>query len=297
MWFDETRELLGSVLRITFEYDDVSVARKLLDRCWGHIDAFQKKYSRFLSGTVLEQMNARIGEWQMIDRETFGHLQRVRALEEHYPLGFSLAVKSALERLGYDSRYVFEKGSGPVDGFPGSDFLLRESHEVFLHYPIEFGGFGKGYALDMAVETLKNECRNMCLDFGGDLYAKGINEKGERWRMVVESPFRVDEAIGVVELDDLFLATSNTLKRRWGSRSEHHHLIDPRTGEPANYWVGASVLAASGMEADFLATALFCTKIEDIDLASNSLSDSHFMLVDPRGKIFQHDFSVVLFSE
>ena len=108
--------------------------------------------------------------------------------------------------------------------------------------------------------------------------------------MIIESPFRVDEAIGAVELDDLFLTTSNTLKRRWGSRREYHHLIDPRTGESANYWVGTSVLASSGMEADFLATALFCTKIEDIDAASISLSGGHFMLVDPAGEIFRHDF-------
>lgn len=297
MWFDETRELLGSVLRITFEHDDVSVARKLMDRCWEQIDSFQKKYSRFLSGTVLEQMNARTGEWQMVDSETFGHLQRVRALEERYPLGFSLAVKGALERMGYDSGYAFEEGDESAEGISGSDFLLREPHEVFIRYPIEFGGFGKGYALDMAVDVLKNESKNMCLDFGGDLYAKGVNEKGERWKMIIESPFRVDEAIGVIELDGLFLTTSNTLKRRWGSRGEHHHLIDPRTGESANYWVGASVLASSGMEADFLATALFCTNIEDIDSASESLSESHFMLVDPGGKIFQHDFSVVLFSK
>lgn len=294
MWFDENRTLLGSVLRVTFEHSDQLIGLNLLSVCWERIDAFEKKYSRFLTDTILEKMNSRVGEWQPVDAETFGHLQRVRDLEDRYPLGFSLSVKSALERMGYDSHYSFN-GSVEAGSVDSRDFLLRDG-EVFLYGPIEFGGFGKGYALDMVVEVLKNECSNICLDFGGDLYAKGVNEKEEKWIMAIENPFQADEAIGTVELDGLFLTTSNTLKRRWGQEGEFHHLIDPRKGTSANYWSGVSVLAKSGMEADFLATALFCTDEAEMNLASKSLAGSHFLLVDPAGRIFQSNFPVVLFS-
>lgn len=300
MWFDEKKSSLGSVLRVTFEHPDQLIGTKLLLTCWERIDAFEKKYSRFLPGNMLENMNVKIGEWQSVDAETFGHLRRVRDLEDRYALGFSLAVKGILERLGYDSSYSFQvqrgKNNKKADEVIARDFLLRNG-EVFIDNPIEFGGFGKGYALDMVVEVLGAECQNICLDFGGDLYVKGVNEKGEKWKMIIESPFHVDEAIGTVDLDGLFLTTSNTLKRRWGANGKYHHLIDPATGTSANYWTGVSVLADSGMEADFLATALFCTSADGIDVASNSLLGSHFLLVDRGGKIYQHDFPCVLFSE
>lgn len=295
MWFDETRSLLGSVLRVTFECSDQFIGSGLMSACWERIGVFERKYSRFLKDTLLEKMNSRVGEWQSIDEETFGHFQRVRDLEDTYPLGFSLAVKGALERIGYDSNYTFEEKERVINRDASRDFLLRDG-EVFLYHPVEFGGFGKGYALDMVVEVLKNECQNICLDFGGDLYAKGLNEKGERWRVVIESPFMADEAIGIVELDGLFLTTSNTLKRRWGTKGEYHHLIDPITGIPANYWVGVSVLATSGMEADFLATALFCTSLDRINLASEALSKRSFLLIDPQGQLRQSNFPIVLFS-
>lgn len=299
MWFDEKKSLLGSVLRVTFEHSDQSIGTKLLLTCWERIDAFEKKYSRFLPGNMLENINRNVGEWQSVDAETFGHLQRVRDLEDRFPLGFSLAVKGALERLGYNSNYSFQVQMGEntkkANEVIVRDFLLRPG-EIFIDNSIEFGGFGKGYALDMVVEVLGAQCQNICLDFGGDLYAKGANEKGEKWKMVIESPFRIDEAIGTVELDGSFLTTSNTLKRRWGSNGEYHHLIDPAKGTSANYWTGVSVLAPSGMEADFLATALFCTGADGINVALESLSDSHFLCIDPGGKIYQHDIPCVLFS-
>lgn len=298
MWFDETRELLGSQLRITFEHSDYFVARSLLDSSWERIGDFQKKYSRFLSGNVLEKINERIGEWQRIDVETFGHFRRVRDLEDRYPLNFSLAVKTVLERMGYDSNYSFREKDGVGDGRDcAQDFLLRGEDEVFLYAPVEFGGFGKGYALDMVVAILKHECRNICLDFGGDLYAKGLNEKGEAWKMALESPFVLDEAIGLVELNGAFLAGSNTLKRRWGREGKYHHLVDPKTVRSADYWAGVFVMAHSGMEADFLATALFCADANTVSTASKNLSESLFLLVDLHGGIHNHDFPGVLFSE
>ncbi len=296
MWFDETRILLGSELRITFECNNEFDGDRLLLTCWKKISQFEKRYSRFLLGNVLEDINTRVGEWQTVDDETFEHLNRVRVLEEKYPFGFSLAVKGALERMGYDAHYSFVgKGIEAGDG-ETRDFLLRDHGEVFIFQPLEFGGFGKGYALDMVVQILDDECHNMCLDFGGDLYARGVNQEGKKWVMVIESPFKDDEVIGTIVLDGMFLATSGTRKRRWGANNEYHHLIDPIKGTSANYWAGVSVLSSSGMEADFLATALFCTDADGIDMASESLSDSHFLLIDSGGKIYQHDFSAVLFQ-
>jgi thiamine biosynthesis lipoprotein ApbE len=51
-----------------------------------------------------------------------------------------------------------------------------------------------------------------------------------RWNIGLESPFASDEVIGTIILDDLFLACSAGTKRKWGN---HHHLIDPHTGESA----------------------------------------------------------------
>ena len=48
--------------------------------------------------------------------------------------------------------------------------------------------------------------------------------------MGLESPSASDDVIGIISLEDHFLACSAGTRRAWGA---HHHLIDPHTGESA----------------------------------------------------------------
>lgn len=50
------------------------------------------------------------------------------------------------------------------------------------------------------------------------------------WTVGLESPFAADEVIGTIILDNQFLACSAGTRRKWAN---HHHLIDPHTGESA----------------------------------------------------------------
>ena len=70
------------------------------------------------------------------------------------------------------------------------------------------------------------------INFGGDIYGSG------GWNIGLESPFASDEVIGTIVLDNHFLACSAPTKRKWGN---HHHLIDPHTGESAREVVASYV--------------------------------------------------------
>lgn len=300
VWLDQSREFLGSHLRITFSCSDSSAGARLLEQCWSEIEKFHLKYSRFLTGNVLEQINAHLGVWQKVDDETFSHLRVIETLQRRYPLHFSLAVKKALEKIGYDSTYTFRpiddvSAGDTLENPPAGSVILRDPCDLFIADPIELGGFGKGYALDLCAGILRDTCPDVCLDFGGDLYAQGRNPSGEPWKMVLESPLVLGEAIGSVILDGLFLTASGTLRRRWGSSGELHHLIDPHRGRPADYWAGTFVLANSGLKADFLATGLFCTDTASLDRCADQLADTHFLLVGKDGSAQNHDFSCELF--
>src|SRR6185369_5978618 len=135
MWFDETKELLGSHLRVTFEDEQIR-GEQLLNSIWEKLQTFQRKYSRFISGNYLEKINNRLGEWQDIDEETYGYIDHVLDLQERFGLNFSLAVKKQLEHLGYDSKYSFEAAPerlGPLAG----KVLLQEPNQLFISDPIE----------------------------------------------------------------------------------------------------------------------------------------------------------------
>lgn len=138
-------------------------------RAWSLISVFEQQYSRFIEGNQLSCINAYIGRRQRISPDLYALLRRAESIR-HRGLRYSLGVKNALESLGYgnDSRAYFTPHRRA--------YRLRSPNRLLLNVPIELGGFGKGHALDMVSALIPRSIRDVCLDFGGDLYARGLSE-------------------------------------------------------------------------------------------------------------------------
>ena len=110
-------------------------------------------------------------------------------------------------------------------------------------------GLVKGWSLDRALEVLKRSGSTAALlNAGGDLVAFGSPAPGARWRIGVRHPWMADALACVVRLDAA-IATSGPYERG-------PHLIDPRTGRPAQTVASATVTGANLAMCDALATAL-----------------------------------------
>jgi FAD:protein FMN transferase len=119
---------------------------------------------------------------------------------------------------------------------------------------VDSGGVGKGLAADQAGEALTGFA-SFCVDCGGDMLIGGT--AGLPRAVFVEDPLGGDQ-VCEFELTAGAVATSGVTRRAWlgtdGSR--RHHLIDPRTGEPARTGVvQVTALAPTATEAETLAKA------------------------------------------
>lgn len=127
-------------------------------------------------------------------------------------------------------------------------------------------GIAKGHALDMAADALAAEGhRDILIELGGEIIARGRHPQGRAWRLAVERPDPAHPGIQrVVAPADGALATSgDTVNAYTVAGRRYHHIIDPRTSEPATGLASVSVVAASGLEADAWATALMAMGPED----------------------------------
>ncbi len=119
---------------------------------------------------------------------------------------------------------------------------------------LDLGGIGKGWTVDRVARSL---CafHSYAIDAGGDLYAAGAQADGSPWTVGVEDPFRPDRDLMVLTVRDRALATSTVGRRRWSLAGQvRHHLIDPRTGRPADSGVASvTVIAGSVALAEVLA--------------------------------------------
>lgn len=124
---------------------------------------------------------------------------------------------------------------------------------------VGLGGLAKGWALDTAARALRAlGFRDFLLQAGGDLYAAGTRG-GAPWRVDVRDPRggRLD-TIASVQVSDRAFSTSGDYERFFEKDGRReHHLIDPRTCEPARASRAVSVLAPSAVDAEILGKALF----------------------------------------
>ncbi len=247
-------------------------------------------YSRFIDDNALSHLNAQLGERVVLEEEFFELLAFGERLRVRTEGAFDLSVKSILEGWGYDADYSF------AENMPGEvgRMELGEGRRVRLSAPVELGGLGKGYAIDRMANVL-SAADGVCINAGGDLFVRGHGGEGEPWRIVFEHPVDPTLAIGDVKLyGPLALAASSPSRRRWGKR---HHLVDPRTGEPAQNMLGVYTQAPSALLADAYSTALFVLGFERaVELIPSLPVEA--MLVGPAGQVFQSaGFKGDLFAE
>ena len=120
------------------------------------------------------------------------------------------------------------------------------------------GALGKGFALDAAARLLRDRgVAAALLDFGGQLLAIGAPPGADGWEVGLAHPLRRDEAAFPIRLKDASLSTSGNSQRSVRVAGlALGHVVDPRTGRPLTTTGSASVIAATGAEADALSTAL-----------------------------------------
>lgn len=277
-----TRQLLGSIFEVTLilpSMQERSRAHPILEQAFGQAKAFEERYSRFHEGNILAALNARVGEWVEVSEELYALLKFGVRLSEETGGAFNLTVKSILEGWGYDAHYSLNEG---LPGQTGVIELQDSPCRVYATAPLELGGLGKGYILDRIVESLKG-FSNFCVNAGGDLWAQGVNERGEPWKALFEHPTDPTQAIGWVEVDGFALACSSPSRRRWRNR---HHLVDARVKAPANAMLAVYTQTKTGFLADAYSTALFVMGFEAARSAVERFP-VQAMLVSPRGEIYR----------
>ncbi len=125
---------------------------------------------------------------------------------------------------------------------------------------INLSAIAKGYGIDAVAETLaETGIENYLVEIGGDVVAKGENDKGESWRIGVEKPKAGSQDLQlIVPLDNRGMATSGDYKNFFEQDGvRYSHIIDPTTGRPiTHHTTSVTVLAENAMMADAWATAM-----------------------------------------
>lgn len=223
--------------------------------------------SRFLPDSELSSLNSSAGTPFHASPTLFAVVSEALSAARATDGIFDPTVLGALLEAGYDRSFELIQedtaGQRMAADLPPSQPCRWQQIEMdprrrAITLPkgcgLDLGGIGKGWTVDRAVDSLRL-FPDFAVDAGGDLYAAGTQPDGSSWSVGVEDPFHPDRDLLVLEVADRAVATSTVSHRRWQKNGrQQHHLIDPRTGRPAESGVvAATVLADSVAQAELLA--------------------------------------------
>jgi thiamine biosynthesis lipoprotein len=128
---------------------------------------------------------------------------------------------------------------------------------------INLGSIGKGYAIDRAIDVIRSHWwPTPALVHGGrsSLFALGSppGQLGGRWEIALRNPFEPDAPLGVIRLRNRAIGTSGSSFQQFVIEGKlYGHIIDPRSGQPAQGPASVTVLAPTAADADALSTAFY----------------------------------------
>ena len=259
---------LGTGVRLIVHRGDLAAARAAVERVLDEVD---RTYSRFRPDSELMALNAAAGRTvrvsPLLARAIAG------ALEAAGRSGGAVdpTVGRALRIIGYDGDFDAIAGTtrplelrlAPV---PGHTTVSLDERQRTVRVPagveLDLGSTGKGLAADLAAEaarTAAGDGAGVLVGLGGDIATAGAAPAGG-WRVLATDDSRTedDEGGDVIAIEAGAVATSSTTVRRWHATdgTTIHHIIDPRTGLPAETpWRTATVVAATCEAANGASTA------------------------------------------
>lgn len=155
------------------------------------------------------------------------------------------------------------------------DVIIDEEEQtVYLADPemsLDVGAVAKGYSAQLAKdEAVSAGLESAVINAGGNVLTVGAPEDGtrERWGIGIQDPKKtvdgVTNILDTVFLNDKSVVSSGHYQRYYEVDGKvYHHIIDPKTLFPAEYFAAVSVIYADSGTADYLSTAIFIAPYEE----------------------------------
>lgn len=260
------------------------------------LDALEEQLSFFRQHSEISRIN-RLASSQAVcvERWLFDLLQLAVSLYETTEGAFDVTAGPLSEIWGFCRR------EGRLPGEPeirealqrvGSCWLDLDASASTIRFGrqgmgINLGAIGKGYALDRCAEVLRQRGIEGYLIHGGQSSILGRGDRhaagnAQGWRVALRHPLKPDQRLAEIWLRDRALGTSGAGNQFFYFRGRRYgHILDPRTGRPAEELLSATALAPTAAQADALATAFFVMGAERTRAYCRARGDLAALLVVP----------------
>lgn len=261
------------------------------------IEESERRFTRFSPQSELSQLNRSAGTWFRASTD----LLTVVLLAQHYveQTGglFDPSILPDLQRIGYDRTMDLIRAQGvfslPEPGLRRQvtfDGVVIRPEEALICLPqgmsLDLGGIAKGWIAEQAALIMAEYTPVCGVNAGGDMFLLGAPDGLDGWPVALDDPRNPGEILTMLDIPPGAVATSSTTKRAWKQADkQRHHLIDPRTGEPAeSEWLSVTVIAAHADQCEVFAKALLIAGPQEAQKIAQSAGIA-FLAIDREGNL------------
>ncbi len=301
---------MGSSFDLWVACKSGEAARMALSDARRFVDDAEQVMSRFREDSDLSALNRKAGQRAEVVPMLFKVIQVALEAASRSKGIYDPTVLPALVAAGYDRSFVdLQNDDAPFAAAEAAPQAVADQawnlieldesdHAITLPagVQIDLGGIGKAWAAHRAADILEHT--GPCIvSAGGDVTVRGEAYPGEGWFVAIKDPLCPERQIANLEVSTSGVATSGIDRRRWTRNGvTAHHIIDPRTGRPAETdLLSVTVIAPDVLIAERLAlTAMVLGSQRALDLTENECAtEALLVLVDGR-RLHTSRFSTLL---
>ncbi len=257
------------------------------------IDALEARVSRFRADSFVTLANRNAAERTVaVPGDMMALLRESRRISDRTGGAFDITVGPIITLWGlYEGRDALPSPEEIAEAaaLVGMEHVVLDDAENTVFFTrqgvhMDFGGVAKGLALDRAAAVLRDHgVESARLNIGtSTILALGAPPGKTGWTVDIRSPYNNDEGafIASVEIRDEALSTSSRSERYIKIEGRKYgHIVDPRTGSPADGVLSASAIVPSGLESDALSTAFYVMGYDETRRYCETYSDARAILM------------------
>jgi thiamine biosynthesis lipoprotein len=266
------REAMACRFEVVFNVGEVPGDTELAIAALDLVEEVESRLSVYRDTSELAVLNATAAAgWQPVSHDLFALLERARELHERTGGGFDIAAGAIVRAWGFLRRQgrtpAAEELAAAVAaaGMRHVELDPADRRVRFTRAGVEInpGGIGKGWAIDRAIDLLAAAGVPSVLVHGGSSSVRCRGTQGRvpasrGWRVGMRHPMRPGQRLATLTVRDRAVGTSGSGTQFFIDRGKRiGHILDPRTGLPAEGVLSATVIAETAADADALSTAAY----------------------------------------
>jgi FAD:protein FMN transferase len=285
----------GTTFRIVYKNSE-----NLNDTIFKMLQYFDNTLSTYQENSIISQINK--NDKNVVLNELFiEFFNKSREVYEKSDGYFDITVAPLVQTWGFGPKEFIKSDSASIDSilnFVGMDKVKLENGKIIKSDPriqLDGNAIAQGQSVDFIARMLEYEgTKNYMVEIGGEVRAKGQNDKGEIWKIGIDKPIEGSneqnrELQTVILLANKSMATSgNYRKFHMVDGIKYSHTINPKTGYPAkDILLSASIIANECSIADGFATAcmvLGFNKAKEL-LSGNKDLEAYFIYSGSKGEL------------